>query len=678
MPIQVTEERSALPKEFVPDLTKVPELPSSVKMHARELRHFHSKLCELVNKHEHKKRLLDAEDYALMGDKDMRLTSPRFRRSRDKTGRKLGYHDRRRSAITAKDAIKITAPPPQIQWLPNSSRLVERIFLVLESPDACILSRVYFFSLMLIILLSALSFIIETLPQYQYPRYGSEDGDTPSMFGHIDFACVVIFTADYLIRAACVPFVSSSALWQLDYHTAHDSPDEQCVPLRKFGKWSSTALNFVDFLSSMPYWILLFSGVSASASGILLVLRVLRLTRVLRVFKMGKVSPSVYVVPMVAQQSRHSIYLMSFVLSITAVVFGTLIFYCERGDYDNETREYKRTDKFGTGTEISPFRSIVHGMWWFVVTSTTLGYGDIYPTTTPGKIIAFLAMYLGVVIVAMPLSIISKNYYQITSRVAVEERIRKVIVGRGGKMPQGTLEKYLLSLLSEYIVIDDRIRDVIEASRSNTIRSPRAVLSKAIGLGPGGIWDVNSRPPATPSKGDSKESRPCSTSVEAGGQDGAYAAATARAVNAKVDGVDAKADGVDAKVDGVDAKARVVHATAGGEEPATPQLTKRKIPSAKERGRTPITRLSMDFAAVGARVDNIVNGLNSEQEYATELLHKCQQGQMILSFELPLLRGMKHTLEALQKPEEDRHRARQVKYLDGNDIRREEMSSPHS
>ena len=89
-------------------------------------------------------------------------------------------------------------------------------------------------------------------------------------------------------------------------------------------------------------------------------------------------------------------------------------------------------------------------------------------------------------------------------------------------------------------------------------------------------------------------------------------------------------------------------------------------------------RLSMDFAAVGARVDNIVNGLNSEQEYATELLHKCQQGQMILSFELPLLRGMKHTLEALQKPEEDRHRARQVKYLDGNDIRREEMSSPHS
>ena len=57
--------------------------------------------------------------------------------------------------------------------------------------------------------------------------------------------------------------------------------------------------------------------------------------------------------------------------------------------------------------EISPFKSIPDTFWWFFVTATTVGYGDVVPTSTPGKWVAFFAMMTGVLVIAFPVSVFS-------------------------------------------------------------------------------------------------------------------------------------------------------------------------------------------------------------------------------------------------------------------------------
>ena len=59
---------------------------------------------------------------------------------------------------------------------------------------------------------------------------------------------------------------------------------------------------------------------------------------------------------------------------------------------------------------ISPYISIPQSMWWCLVTLLTVGYGDIYPITIGGKIVAALAMMISVVILALPISIIGTNF----------------------------------------------------------------------------------------------------------------------------------------------------------------------------------------------------------------------------------------------------------------------------
>jgi hypothetical protein len=54
------------------------------------------------------------------------------------------------------------------------------------------------------------------------------------------------------------------------------------------------------------------------------------------------------------------------------------------------------------------FRSIPTALWWFIVTATTVGYGDCYPTSTAGQLCAAAAMLVGILVIAFPVSIFSE------------------------------------------------------------------------------------------------------------------------------------------------------------------------------------------------------------------------------------------------------------------------------
>ena len=86
------------------------------------------------------------------------------------------------------------------------------------------------------------------------------------------------------------------------------------------------------------------------------------------------------------------------------MLFSTLIYFCEKGVWEGGDP----LDAHGG----DPFASIPRSFWWCMVTLMTVGYGDAYPVTVPGKIVAGLTMIASVIITALPISVIGANFTQ--------------------------------------------------------------------------------------------------------------------------------------------------------------------------------------------------------------------------------------------------------------------------
>ena len=71
---------------------------------------------------------------------------------------------------------------------------------------------------------------------------------------------------------------------------------------------------------------------------------------------------------------------------------------------------FVRSTADGTDEELSPFRSISFSIWWVCTTMTTVGYGDFFPTTTLGRIVAVLLYYVGILTIALPVTVFGSHF----------------------------------------------------------------------------------------------------------------------------------------------------------------------------------------------------------------------------------------------------------------------------
>uniref|UniRef100_A0A7S0H815 Ion transport domain-containing protein n=1 Tax=Amorphochlora amoebiformis TaxID=1561963 RepID=A0A7S0H815_9EUKA len=93
---------------------------------------------------------------------------------------------------------------------------------------------------------------------------------------------------------------------------------------------------------------------------------------------------------------------------------SSVMFYCEQGVWNEEKGYYERTTFFGE-KERSPFRSIPDTCYWMVVTMTTVGYGDLFPTTLPGRLVGSLIVFVSIICLAVPISMVGVNIDQASS-----------------------------------------------------------------------------------------------------------------------------------------------------------------------------------------------------------------------------------------------------------------------
>lgn len=158
------------------------------------------------------------------------------------------------------------------------------------------------------------------------------------------------------------------------------------ISVKKPKEYIFSFYGIVDFLSTIPKYLSLFLVGSHS----LVALRALRLMRVFRILKLARFigESNNFVKALKASRAKIAVFI-SFVI-ILCVILGTIMYLVE-------------------SEEGSGFTSIPRSVYWAIVTLTTVGYGDIAPTTALGQFIASIIMILGYGVIAIPTGIVSSE-----------------------------------------------------------------------------------------------------------------------------------------------------------------------------------------------------------------------------------------------------------------------------
>jgi voltage-gated potassium channel Kch len=153
------------------------------------------------------------------------------------------------------------------------------------------------------------------------------------------------------------------------------------------------------------------------------VLRLIRLTRITRIFKMSKSFQGIIMLLTTLRKSATALLMLFAFMGVFSLLFATLIYTFEMGEYDEIRKQYVRPD----GSR-SPYESIPTSMWWTIVTMTTVGYGDQFPVTELGKLVAVFTMFSGLIVLSLPITIIGANFdseYREFKKAKQEELERK-------------------------------------------------------------------------------------------------------------------------------------------------------------------------------------------------------------------------------------------------------------
>lgn len=186
--------------------------------------------------------------------------------------------------------------------------------------------------------------------------------DSLILFDVIEWICVSVFLLDYAAR------------W-----TTADMELEN-GNVKSFILYPFTPMAIIDLLSMLPTFVAFNSALRA--------LRVLRLFRTLRAFRLIRYSSSVNLIVSVFSKQREPL-LATLGFAISYVLISALVMF---------------------NVEPETFESFYDAVYWAVVSLTTVGYGDLYPTTEIGRTIAMLSSLMGIAIVALPASIITAGF----------------------------------------------------------------------------------------------------------------------------------------------------------------------------------------------------------------------------------------------------------------------------
>ena len=224
--------------------------------------------------------------------------------------------------------------------------------------------RLFDIVLIVSISLSILMVMLDSVFEY-HKNYGN-------IFNYLEWCFTILFSVEYALRIYCV---------------------------RRPASYIFSFFGIIDLVALVPtYLSLLIPGV-----GVFSVIRILRVLRIFRILKLVQYMGEADNLKKAILASRRKIFVFLFYVSTLVIIMGSSMYLIELN-----------TDGF---------ENIPKSIYWAIVTLTTVGYGDIVPTTNLGQMLAAIIMIMGYGIIAVPTGIVTSELKSI-----VDERRQNCVV----------------------------------------------------------------------------------------------------------------------------------------------------------------------------------------------------------------------------------------------------------
>ncbi|KAM4600401.1 potassium voltage-gated channel subfamily V member 1 [Polymixia lowei] len=241
--------------------------------------------------------------------------------------------------------------------------LRRRLWNLLEKPESSRAARTFGSLSIFFVVVSVVNMALISLD------LGEDSGPSGVLFDVLEYVCVVWFTGELALRFLCVR--------------------DKC-------RFSRSVPNVIDLLAILPFYVTLavesLHGGTTELENMGRVVQVLRLMRSLRMLKLGRHSTGLRSLGMTIAQCYEEVGLLLLFLGVGISIFATLAFALEHD------------------LPATTFTSVPTAWWWATTSMTTVGYGDIRPDTAQGKVLAFLCILSGILILALPIAIINDRF----------------------------------------------------------------------------------------------------------------------------------------------------------------------------------------------------------------------------------------------------------------------------
>lgn len=238
--------------------------------------------------------------------------------------------------------------------------LKERVYYLIEPGDES--GRLVDAFILLLIFLNIVALMLETVE--------SVYSTAPKAFEAFEDFSLLVFTVEYLLR-----------LWTCTVVPRYAAPVTGRL------RFLFTPMALIDLAAILPFFLAIL-GVD------LRYVRAVRLLRFARIFKLTRYSHSLRLLGRVMVASRNELASTFFILVVLLLLASSSIYLAERT------------------AQPEIFSSIPAAMWWGIVTLTTVGYGDTYPITVVGQIVAAFIAVLGIGMFALPTGILGANFVE--------------------------------------------------------------------------------------------------------------------------------------------------------------------------------------------------------------------------------------------------------------------------
>ena len=187
-----------------------------------------------------------------------------------------------------------------------------------------------------------------------------------TVFIILDKATVIVFIIDYILR-----------WFTAEYEVKKSSPHL---------RYPFTPMAIIDLLSILPSFTLINKAFKALR--MFRMIRILRVMRTVRIARASRYTKSASIIWNVLVKSKDSLMTVTSLALVYILITAMIVFNVEPDTFDN----------------------FFEAMYWAAVSLTTVGYGDIYPVSVAGRLVAVISSFVGIAVVALPAGIITAGY----------------------------------------------------------------------------------------------------------------------------------------------------------------------------------------------------------------------------------------------------------------------------